>query len=404
MPVLTVTSLNTYVKSRLESDVYLEDIALQAEISNYKHHSSGHRYMTLKDAQSSINAVMFSREASRLRFPVEDGMKVIARGSISLYTKTGAYQFYIRDMQPDGAGALAAAFEKLKNKLMLEGLFDTAHKKELPILPERIGVITSDTGAAVQDILRILKRRYPVGKIILCPVSVQGINAAPELTEAVRKFDRLQCADVIIIGRGGGSAEDLWAFNDENLARAVYDCRIPVVSGIGHETDFTICDFAADKRASTPSAAAELISPEEGALENTLFNYNRRITSLFRNRIQSEKNRLDGLHRSVIFRSPQVILKEKKSELNMYSSALMPSFQRIINYKRNLLSASAAKLDALSPLKVLARGYSVTSAGGRIISSVDSVSVGDKVNIKLSDGQLGCTVEERVKNNAKARI
>ena len=214
MPVLTVTSLNTYVKSRLESDVYLEDIALQAEISNYKHHSSGHSYMTLKDAQSSINAVMFSREASRLRFPVEDGMKVIARGSISLYTKTGAYQFYIRDMQPDGAGALAAAFEKLKNKLMLEGLFDTAHKKELPLLPERIGVITSDTGAAVQDILRILKRRYPVGKIILCPVSVQGINAAPELTEAVRKFDRLQCADVIIIGRGGGSAEDLWAFND----------------------------------------------------------------------------------------------------------------------------------------------------------------------------------------------
>lgn len=400
MPVLTVTSLNTYVKSKLEEDSNLGDIAVQAEISNYKHHSSGHRYMTLKDSQSSISAVMFASDASRLRFPLENGMRVIVRGSVSLYPKTGSYQFYIRELQPDGIGALAVAFEKLKKKLEAEGLFLNEHKKPLPFLPERIGVITSDTGAAVQDILRILKRRYPSGKIILCPVSVQGINAAPELTGAVKKFDRLKCADVIIIGRGGGSAEDLWAFNDESLARAIYDCSIPIVSGVGHETDTTICDFVADVRASTPSAAAELISPEEGALEQAFSAYNKRITTLYKNRISSEKERIAALRRALNMRSPQALINEKKLQLKSLNSLLLYSYKKIINENKNMLSAYAAKLDALSPLRVLARGYSLTVKDGKILTSVDSVSAGDKVEIKLSDGYLECTVEERVKNNA----
>ncbi len=404
MPVLTVTSLNTYVKSKLEEDPNLEDIALQAEISNYKHHSSGHRYMTLKDSMSSINAVMFAGDASRLRFPVEDGMKVIVRGNISLYPKTGSYQFYIRELRPDGIGALAVAFEKLKKKLESEGLFAPEHKKLLPFLPEKIGIITSDTGAAVQDIIRILRRRYPVGELILCPVSVQGVRAAPELTEAVKKFDRLKCVDVIIIGRGGGSAEDLWAFNDEQLARAIYECSIPIVSGVGHETDTTICDFVADMRASTPSAAAELISPEEGALEYTFSTYYNRIISLYKNRINIEKKRIEELQHTLILKNPRAMIKEKKLHLKYLSSSLFSSYQGIINNKKKMLSDSALKLDALSPLRVLARGYSVTVKDGNVISSVDNVSVGDRLDIRLSDGQLECTIEERVKYNAKDRI
>ena len=291
--VLTVSQLNKYVKSILESDGKLKYIYLKGEISNLTIHYTGHIYFSLKDEnQCTIKAVMFASKANFLKFTPKSGMKVVLRGSITLYEKTGSYQINADEMYPDGAGALNLAYEQLKNKLQNEGLFDTSHKKPLPKFPQKIGVITSPTGAAVQDIMLILKRRYPIAQIIMCPVLVQGENAAVDLTNAVKKFNALKCADVIIIGRGGGSIEDLWAFNDEILARAIYECEIPIVSAVGHETDFTICDFVADVRASTPSAAAELVSSvtTENMLSQTETLINK-MQSAVKRRLQFEYQR-----------------------------------------------------------------------------------------------------------------
>ena len=283
--LLTVSGLNMYVRMMLESDVHLKRIRLRGELSNLTdHYRSGHIYMTLKDERSAVKAVMFAGSAKGLRFRPQDGMKVVIEGRVTLYEVTGSYQLIIDEMMPEGIGELTVAFEQLKAKLQKEGLFDTEHKKMLPLYPKRIGVITSPTGAAVQDILPILKRRYPIGEIVFQPVTVQGENAAPELTAAIKDFDRYGLADVIIIGRGGGSIEDLWAFNDEGLARAIYDCRIPVVSAVGHETDFTICDFVSDVRASTPSAGAELVSPEMEAMEsNLLYSRQKLLAAMIKN-------------------------------------------------------------------------------------------------------------------------
>ncbi len=397
--VVTVSGLNLYVKMLLESDRRLKNIWLKGEISNLtNHYRSGHIYLTLKDERSAVKAVMFAGHAARLQFRPQNGMKVLVRGNITLYEATGSYQISIEEMKPDGAGALNLAFEQLKARLQSEGLFDQAHKKPLPRYPRRIGVITSPTGAAVQDIMRILKRRYPLGEVIMCPVMVQGGNAAAELTEAVRKFDRLACADVIIIGRGGGSAEDLWAFNDEALAYAVYECRIPVVSAVGHETDFTICDFVSDVRASTPSAGAELVSPDIDTLRADVSFYDERLREAIQSRLLQEKTRLHRLQNTRVLRSPQDLTDYRKMKLQMLSNRLTAGFSQCCAKEQKRFTAVSAKLEILSPLKVLARGYAIAKKEEQIICSVRQAKAGDSITVVLQDGTLTGKVTERNEN------
>lgn len=386
----------------LEEDPKLRSVYLRGEISNFTdHYSSGHLYLTLKDDKGAVKAVMFAGSASKLRFHPQNGMSVLVRGYVSLYPQSGQYQFYIQEMQPDGIGALALAYEQLKNKLEAEGLFDSAHKKRLPLLPKRIGVITSPTGAAVQDIMRILARRYPLGEIIFCPVLVQGDGAAAQLADAIKRFDRRNDIDVIIIGRGGGSLEDLWAFNDESLARAIFDCHIPVVSGVGHETDFTICDFVADLRASTPSAAAECVSPEEGELAANLAYYRNMLSSVMMTRITNEKTKLDRLSASKVLSSPMEIVNNKRMQLDHIESRLSSAYSMRLGNKKEDFTTLAAKLDALSPLRVISRGYASVSRDGKSISSVSEADEGDRIDIRLSDGTLGCIVERKDKIDEK---
>ena len=392
--VLTVSQLNKYVKSLLESDGKLKYIYLKGEISNLTIHYTGHIYFSLKDEnQCTIKAVMFANKASYLKFTPQSGMKVILRGSVTLYEKTGSYQINADEMYPDGAGALNLAYEQLKAKLQNEGLFDISHKKPLPKFPEKIGVITSPTGAAVQDIFRILGRRYPIGEIIMCPVLVQGENAAVDLTNAVKKFNALQCADVIIIGRGGGSVEDLWAFNDESLARAIYECEIPIVSAVGHETDFTICDFAADVRASTPSAAAELVSSvtNENMLSD-IHNFMNDIYYSMQRRIHNEYQRYERAANARAFKNPHDIIKNRQMKLDVLHEKLKGSYSKKLSAEKERFAELAAKLDTLSPLKILSRGYSVTKKDGHIINSVLQVNPNDKIEVVLSDGSMECTV------------
>ena len=395
--VLTVSQLNKYVKSLLESDGKLKYIYLKGEISNLTIHYTGHIYFSLKDEnQCTIKAVMFANKASFLKFTPQSGMKVILRGSVTLYEKTGSYQINADEMYPDGAGALNLAYEQLKNKLQNEGLFDTSHKKPLPKFPQKIGVITSPTGAAVQDIMLILKRRYPIAQIIMCPVLVQGENAAVDLTNAVKKFNALKCADVIIIGRGGGSIEDLWAFNDETLARAVYECEIPIVSAVGHETDFTICDFVADVRASTPSAAAELVSSvtNENMLSQTE-NLMNKMQSAVKRRLQFEYQRYEKNANAKALKNPDDIIKNRQIKLDVLNEKIKGIYLKKLSAEKEKFAELAAKLDALSPLKILSRGYSVTKKDGHIINSISQVNSNDKIEVVLSDGNIKCTVTGR---------
>lgn len=402
MAVLSVSQLNFYIKTIMDDDDKLKSVFLKGEISNFTdHYRTGHMYMSLKDEKSVIKAVMFAGNASRLKFRPEDGMKVLVRGHVSVYQVTGQYQFYIEDMQPDGVGALSLAFEQLKKKLSAEGLFDSSHKKPLPYCPLRIGVITSPIGDAVHDICRILARRYPIGEIIMCPVLVQGENAAAELAEAVRRFDRLKCADVIIISRGGGSAEELWAFNDEGLARAIYECSIPIVSGVGHEADFTICDFVSDVRASTPSAAAELVSPEEEELKYTIKLYRERIVNDLRTIITDSRKRIDAAASSKVLSDKTEFIRNKQMRLDMLSLSLKSSFRQYIMEKNNSLAGVSSKLDAMSPLKVLSRGYTVVMKDNSAVSAVKDIHMGDRIEVLFSDGKAKCTVNERsVQNEA----
>ena len=395
--VLTVSQLNKYVKSLLESDGKLKYIYLKGEISNLTIHYTGHIYFSLKDEnQCTIKAVMFANKASFLKFTPQSGMKVILRGSVTLYEKTGSYQINADEMYPDGAGALNLAYEQLKNKLQNEGLFDTSHKKPLPKFPEKIGVITSPTGAAVQDMMLILKRRYPIAQIIMCPVLVQGENAAVDLTNAIKKFNALKCADVIIIGRGGGSIEDLWAFNDETLARAVYECEIPIVSAVGHETDFTICDFVADVRASTPSAAAELVSSvtNENMLSQTE-NLMNKMQSAVKRRLQFEYQRYEKNANAKALKNPDDIIKNRQIKLDVLNEKIKGIYLKRLSAEKEKFAELAAKLDALSPLKILSRGYSVTKKDGHIINSISQVNSNDKIEVVLSDGNIKCTVTGR---------
>lgn len=392
----TVSQLNAYVKGMIENDSNLSCIYLSGEISNFtNHYKSGHFYLTLKDDKALIKAVMFRSSAQRIRFEPQNGMKVICRGRVSLFERDGQYQFYIDDMQPDGAGALQIAFEQLTKKLRAEGLFDESRKKPIPKFPERIAVITSPTGAAVQDIKNVLGRRYPVAEIVMCPVLVQGDMAAAQLVCAVRKVNAGRLADTIIIGRGGGSLEDLWAFNDETLARTIADSEIPVISAVGHETDFTICDFAADLRAPTPSAAAELAVPDARDVAEYILNLRQRVNISVGRVIDRDKLRADRLIKNRSLSSPMGFIERLSERLDYSVRDLTRVFTVIVTNNRNKLAKSAAKLDALSPLSTLSRGYSISFKGEKAIRTRDDVEVGDNIDLMLSDGKIKCIVESK---------
>lgn len=392
--VYSVKDLNSYVKQVLDNDDNLKHIFVIGEISNYKAHYSGHLYMTIKDDSASVKAVMFAGNASRLRFLPENGMKVLIFGTVSLFPRDGSYQLYINDMQPDGTGALSIAFEQLKKKLDAEGLFSDSHKKPIPRFPEKIGVITSETGAAVQDIFNVLSRRFPSARVVLRSAQVQGEGAAQDIAKAIYEFNEKKAADVLIVGRGGGSVEDLWAFNEEIVARAVFASEIPVISAVGHETDYTICDFVADLRAPTPSAAAELAVPDSGELKADLLSYKMRILNAVKNTINAERNRLTVIEKSGALRDPVTKLNESRRELIYFSERI--ASLTISEVKRNKLKYSAlvGKLDALSPLGVIARGYALAEMDGKVITSVKDAALSDKVDIRLSDGVLKTIVTE----------
>lgn len=395
MNVLTVTQVNTYIKALLDESVPLRNIYISGEISNFTHYyRTGHLYFTLKDESSQLKAVMFSSNASRLRFQAENGMKVICRGRISVYSKSGEYQLYVDDMQPDGVGALSLAFEQLKKKLSQEGLFDETHKKPIPPFPSKIGVATSNIGAAVEDIKNITARRYPLAEIIICPTVVQGENAPADIVRSIKMLDGYDGIDVIILGRGGGSAEDLWAFNSEEVARAVFACETPIVSAVGHETDFTISDFVADRRAETPSAAAEMAVPDMAELKKQLNSMSYKIMSIVRSMISESRESLNAIKNNNCLKDPFNTINIKRMMLDGTEIKLNSFAKTEIQKYRHDFSSTVAKLNALSPLNVLARGYSVAYSNGKIVSSSDDLTVGDNLNIDFYNGSAVCEIKE----------
>ena len=385
--VLTVTQLNMYVKSILDSNTVLNDVYIQGEISNFtNHYKSGHLYMSIKDETGIIKAVMFRQYASSLNFTPKSGMKVIVRGRVSLFERDGTYQLYITAMRQAGLGDLQLAYEQLKAKLQKEGLFDTEKKKLLPKIPSRVAVITSPTGAAVQDIFNILKRRFPIVNVIMCPVQVQGELAAPQLIEAVKQVNEKNCADVIIIGRGGGSIEDLWAFNDETLAREIYKSKIPVISAVGHETDFTICDYVADRRAPTPSAAAELAVPDRDDLIIRFDRLKSNLKNSLTRTFKQNELKFESLMNKQCMKNPYFSITVKGQEVDLLENRMIKSFERIYSQSNASFLKVASKLNSLSPTNVLLRGYSVVYKDDKIISSKDDVSKGDEIKLNFSDG------------------
>lgn len=392
--VYSVSQLNSYVKGVLDRDENLAHIFVTGEISNFKAHYSGHLYMTIKDETASIKAVMFAGNASKLRFKPENGMKILAFGTVSLFPRDGSFQLYINDMQPDGAGALNIAFEQLKKKLEAEGLFIQEYKKPLPKFPQKIGVVTSATGAAVQDIINVLKRRFPVAEVVLRPCQVQGDGAAEDIAKAIFEFNKSKGADVLIVGRGGGSIEDLWAFNEEIVARAVFASEIPVISAVGHETDYTICDFVADLRAPTPSAAAECAVPDIYELKANLISLKQRIFSLARNRVSFEKSRLSTIEKSLALREPIANITEQRKELVYLEDKLFALTNSVLDGNKAKISALAGKLDALSPLSVISRGYALVEKDNKPITKVKDLRKDDVISVKLSDGTIKANVKD----------
>lgn len=387
--ILTVSQLNFYVKSILDSDPRLNYVFLCGEISNLTdHYRSGHIYLSLKDNKSVIRAVMFAGNARNLKFKPMEGMKVICRGRVTLYEATGQYQYYIEDMQPDGIGALYQAYEQLKEKLQSKGLFDQSHKKPIPYCPKTIGVITSPTGAAVQDIKNILTRRFPSVNIVLCPVLVQGDNAAPQLVDAVNKLNEYDLCDTIIIGRGGGSIEDLWAFNDENLAYAIYNSHIPVISAVGHETDFTICDFVSDLRAPTPSAGAELAVPDRNEILQNLDAQRQYLSSLMDKRLIENNNIVSEMTTKLLSLSPDDKIAKLYNDLDFLSQKYENNSNRIFQNTANKIELLATKLESLNPVSILKRGYSVVTNNDKTVTSVKDVKNGDTLAINVTDGKI----------------
>ncbi|NLP48117.1 MAG: exodeoxyribonuclease VII large subunit [Clostridiales bacterium] len=393
--VLSVSQLNFYVKSLIEGDSNLKNLIISGEISNFtNHYRTGHFYFTLKDEKAAVRAVMFSSANQKLRFKPENGLKVIVRCRVSIYERDGNYQLYVDDMQPDGLGALNLAFEQLKKKLEAQGLFASEKKKAIPQYPNRIALVTSPTGAAVKDVLSVLERRFPLVQVLLCPVQVQGDNAAPQMIETLELLNKKAYADTIIIGRGGGSIEDLWAFNDEGLARAIAGSKIPVISAVGHETDFTIADFAADLRAPTPSAAAELAVPDR--LEQTayLVSLKTRLIKAGQKGLEARREKLKILELSPGFQSPVMALNVHRQNLDKFSTALSVLVNDSLNAKKNTLALAAGKLDSLSPLKVLTRGYSLVFKEGRPLTDAKELSKGDFLDLKFNRGGARCEVKE----------
>ncbi len=392
--IYTVSELNNYIKAVLDEDAALSNVYIKGEISNYKLHSSGHHYMTIKDASAVLRAVMFKYDAGKLRFRPESGMKIIAKGRVSVFPRDGQYQLYINDMIPDGVGALYVAFEQLKKKLGEEGLFAEEKKKPLPRFPGKIAVVTSPTGAAIRDILRILKSRYPIAEVVVCPVLVQGADAPCDICSMLKYVNKHKLADLIITGRGGGSIEDLWAFNDENVARAIFESEIPVISAVGHEPDVTIADFVADVRASTPSNAAELAVPDISALIRGLKDSDIRISSAVSSKLKIYREYLKNALEKKVMRSPEAYIQEKRLLLDFLSEKLASNTGLKIVKTRESFSRLTAALDAMSPLKVISRGYTVaTTSEGIIVKKKDDVSSGDKIDIRVCDGTINCTVD-----------
>lgn len=394
--VLSVSQLNRYIKMNFDADENLANIFISGEISNFtNHYRTGHLYFTLKDDSAAVRAVMFNSSAKRLKFMPEDGMKVIARGRVSVYEASGQYQLYVDDMQPDGVGALNLAYEQLKEKLQKEGLFSELHKKPLPPYPEKVGFITSPTGAAVRDIINVLGRRFPYAEIVFCPVLVQGEGAHLQLTDAVNLFNSERAADVIIIGRGGGSIEDLWEFNDEGLARAVYNSEIPVISAVGHETDFTICDFVADMRAPTPSAAAELAVPDANELQYALSALKNRMFLNVSSGIADRRSRLEYLTSKGALKSPDEMLSNRSQRLDTAFSKMLSSYENRIGGKKVEFISAATALSKLDPMSVLMRGFAfVSDKNGKNVYSSQALAKGDKINVRFHDGSAVCEVKE----------
>ncbi len=397
--VLSITQINEYIRSIMDGDGLLNAVAVKGEISNYKVYPSGHHYFTLKDESSALKCVMFKGNAFRLRFRPENGMKVIAMGKISVFPRDGAYQLYCTAMAMDGVGDLYAAFEQLKKKLAAQGLFDPAHKKPLPKYPGTIGIVTSSAGAAVHDMLRILRKRYPLSKVLLLPVRVQGVEAPGEIAAAIRYANYNRLADLLIVGRGGGSIEDLWAFNEEIVAHAIYDSQIPVISAVGHEPDVTISDFVADLRAATPSNAAELAVPDQDALRQTLDSMSVAMITALNRQLKAARKHYEMLSASPALKSPYGYLEQRRKSLEMVKNRMISAQIQGINRKKQRYIANVSKLDAMSPMKVLTRGYAMAQTkSGNVIKSVKQVNEGDSIRVAISDGVLTAQVSE-VKEN-----
>ena len=392
--ILSVKQLNLYVRSLIEGDVRLSNITVTGELSNFKnHYQSGHWYFTLKDKDAAIRCVMFKMNAMRVKFVPADGLQVILKGRVSIYEKDGQYQLYAEEMLAYGIGDIALKFEQTKQKLENEGLFDPDSKRKIPEFPKKIAVITSSTGAAVRDIFNILERRWPLAEIIMCPVSVQGENAVPEMLKTLDTLYSVPDVDVAIIGRGGGSIEDLWAFNDENLARKIYESPFPVISAVGHETDFTICDFVADLRAPTPSAAAELAVPDVNEILKRIDKYSVILKNSLESKYKLNEARLNVAANSIYLKNPlESIVYRKAETVDRLSDLLRGKLNESLNNKENEFLKSVALLDGLSPLKTLSRGFTAVTVDKKTVKSIDDINVDSEINLRFADGQADCKV------------
>ena len=394
--VISVSQINEYIRAMMDGDRLLNNLAIKGEISNYKLYPSGHHYFTLKDEGGALRCVLFKGNAARMKIRLENGMKVITMGKISVFPRDGAYQLYCTGLTLDGVGDLYAAFEQMKAKLQAQGLFDPAHKKHIPKYPGTIGIITSSAGAAVHDMLRILRKRYPLTKVLLLPVRVQGVEAPGEIAAAIGYANHFRLADVLIVGRGGGSIEDLWAFNEEVVARAIFASQIPVISAVGHEPDVTISDFVADLRAATPSNAAELAVPDQDALRQTLDKMNDAMAAAMTRRIQNARRHLKVLSESAALQSPEGYLQQRKKAVELLQNRLISAQNMQLSRKKQRYIACVSKLDAMSPLKVLTRGYAmVQNQDGQLVRTIEQVDLAQTVHVSLADGQFTAIVTDR---------
>ena len=397
---LTVTALTKYIKYKFDHDYNLEEVLLEGEISNFRHNSRGHFYFTLKDENASISVIMFSSFAKTVKFEPKDGMKVFVKGNVSVYEPQGTYRLNIKEMKSDGVGDLYLAFQKLKNELEKEGLFDPKYKKRIPMYPDTIGVITSPTGAAIRDIINTISRRYPLTKVVLYPAIVQGDLAKDDIVKQIKLANEQNLCDVLIVGRGGGSIEDLWPFNERIVAQAIFDSKIPIISAVGHEIDFTIADFVADMRAATPTAGAELATPSIDVLkENIKYNVDY-MNKVLKQKFDNMKLHISNLDKRIEALSPINTLNNKKLLLKEYKRQLNILFQSVLNNKKNEYRLLDNKLQALSPFTIMDKGYSINSIDGKVITDVTSVKVGDTLETKMKNGTLISTVNE-VKENGK---